>query len=121
MNAALCGQASGRARFSEPGFDKTDKRIDRRILVRSVGDEADPMILRNACGEQHEHRFRVDGALAAREVLDRDLRGEPGGGLGEQRRRPGVKPARVAHHQLDGTHLFQRSPRDRLGRRTGKT
>jgi len=92
------------------------------LLVRTIGDEADPMILRDAGRQQHQHRFGVDRALAAREVLDRDLRGEAGGRLGEQRRRPGVEPARVAHHDLDGTHRIQRNSRamDRAGR-TRKT
>jgi hypothetical protein len=122
MNAALRGMASGRAWFSEPGFDETDERIDRRVLVRAVGDEADPVVLRDARCQQHEYRFSVDGALAARQVLDRDLRGEPGGGLGEQRRRPGMEPARVAHHDLDRTHPLQRSPRaPDTGERTGTT
>ena len=78
MNAALRGRRSGGAWFSEAGFNEADERVDRRVLVRAVGDEADPVVLRDACGQQHEHRFGVDGALAAREVLDRDLRGEPG-------------------------------------------
>jgi hypothetical protein len=122
MNATLRGPASGRAWFSEPGFDETDERIDRRVLVRTVGDDADPVVLRNACGQQHQHRFGVDGALAARQVLDRDLRAKTGGRLGEQRGRAGMEPARVSHHDLDGTHPFQRSPgATAWGERTGKT
>ena len=122
MNAAFRGRPSGGAWFSQPGFDETDERVDRRVLVRTVGDEADPVILRNACRQQHERRFGVDGALAAREVLDRDLRGKTGGRLGEQRGRPGMETARVAHHDLDRTHLFQRSPGEtEWGERTGNT
>ena len=60
--------------FSEPGVDEADEGVDRRVLVRTVGDEADPMVARHPGRQQHQGRFGVDRTLAAAEVLDRDLR-----------------------------------------------